>query len=162
MSVAVLLVAGLSVLMVKAVERVGAMPDPATSAPPYTPSEEPSGVYLDDLTTGDCANGLYRDEDTITDVTVVVCTGPHEGEFLARVVLPNGRWMGESASERMTDSLCERYAGTLIRSGTTAGESVTALNFYPTKEGWPDDRSGLCFAVHKRDDGTKLAAPIRR
>lgn len=103
-------------------------------------------VPVEELTRGDCVNGLNDDGEYIGELPAVPCTEPHEGEVFAILELPDGEWPGEEAILDQAARACtDRLA--FYSADVYEDESIYVLPLSPTARGWwLDDRAVICIA----------------
>ncbi|MFD0887317.1 hypothetical protein ACFQ08_22470, partial [Streptosporangium algeriense] len=126
---------------------------PASSGPASAErSQEPGAVtYIDDVRLGTCVNEV---SDSATSdknsgiLPLVSCSAPHDGEVLARFLLPPGIWPGEARVREMAVQGCRGRLEPLFERSPVKDRLAT-LAFVPLREEWPDDRLVVCLAVHR-------------
>lgn len=101
------------------------------------------------LKVGDCLNTESMVDPEITDVPVLACDEPHDGEVFHQFDLPAGDFPAEADIEAAVEETClpefATFAG--IEYAESADLDITWLE--PTAEGWSgaDDRSVTCIIV---------------
>ncbi|GHD21227.1 septum formation family protein [Nocardiopsis kunsanensis] len=86
-------------------------------------------------------------EGEVSDVPLVDCSEPHDGEFFHVEVLPDGDFPGDrSVGERATEA-CEGQAFTDFVGTDYASSEIWAYHLVPTRQSWEqaDDREILCY-----------------
>ncbi|MEV8639360.1 hypothetical protein AB0395_47685, partial [Streptosporangium sp. NPDC051023] len=140
----------------RASARPAAPASPEGGAPAPTTTEESQDqdavAYIDDMRLGTCVNEVS--DSTLSDknsgvLPLASCAGPHDGEVLARFLLPAGGWPGGGRLRALAVEGCRaRLAPIFERS--PVGERLASLAFVPLREEWPDDRLVICVAVHRQ------------
>ncbi|MFI7531930.1 hypothetical protein [Streptosporangium sp. NPDC049376] len=146
------LLAGLAVLVPRLLSRPG--PGVLASSGPASAerSQEPGAVtYIDDVRLGTCVNEVS--DSTTSDknsgiLPLVSCSAPHDGEVLARFLLPPGIWPGEAKVRETAARGCRGRLEPLFEN-SPAGDRLATLAFVPLREEWPEDRLVVCVAVHQ-------------
>lgn len=129
-------------VLVTAMSEEGAT-DSATGADAATTD----AVDVFDVGLGDCFDdgALAQDVDTITQLPVVDCDGPHDNEVFAVFDMPDGSWPGEDAVDQASDEGClERFEAFV---GAAYEESrYVSTSLFPTQGSWKQgDREIVCF-----------------
>lgn len=107
-----------------------------------------------DLVPGDCF--AEPDEgDTVENVNIVDCAGPHPYEAFASIQMTEDEYPGDSAAEAEAKSACDDAFVDYV--GISSDDSIyDATFFYPTQQTWDDpdlqDREILCL-VRDDEDG---------
>ncbi|MER7130763.1 hypothetical protein [Streptosporangium saharense] len=157
------LVTGAVVLVPRLAWRPGTeVPAPPSSGPASAErSQEPGAVtYIDDVRLGSCVNEVS--DSTTSDknsgiLPLVSCSAPHDGEVLARFLLPPGIWPGEARMRALATRGCRERLGPLFERSPVR-KRLAVLAFVPLREEWPEDRLVICVAVHR--GVTPLVGPV--
>ncbi|MFB7513796.1 DUF4190 domain-containing protein [Streptomyces sp. NPDC056144] len=120
------------------------------------------------LRTGQCFDEGARDGGEVTDVEVLDCDQPHEGEVTGGFKLIGyAKWPGEKEIFEQADERCDTVNLAYARDSWAIPERLLVSYYYPTKESWrTGDRTVTCtFATDKkpvtgsvRADATTLTA----
>ncbi len=105
------------------------------------------------IRTGDCVNGIGG-ATRVTDVAVVPCAQPHEGEVVGEKDLTGSAFPGDAAVEKAANDACpellKSYAG-------EKADSVELMFLHPTADSWRlNDRTISCVALHKTPEPGSL------
>lgn len=86
-------------------------------------------------------------EGAVTDVPLVDCDEPHDGEFFYAEDLPDGDYPGEVAVDEQAMELCEGQAFTDFVGADYMTSEIWTSYLVPTEESWDraDDREILCY-----------------
>ncbi len=99
-----------------------------------------------EIRTGDCVNGI-RAATQVTDVAVVPCGQPHEGEVVGEKELTGSAFPGDAAVEKAANDACP---GLLKSYAGERADTVELMFLHPTADSWRlADRTISCVALHK-------------
>lgn len=106
-------------------------------------------VDVFEVSVGDCIGNPAEGE--ITDVEVVPCDDPHDGEVYYEFELDEGEWPGDAAVSTAAEEGCTAAEAFEAFIGTPYDESTVWVQFLlPTEEAWTDtslnDRLISCIA----------------
>ena len=103
------------------------------------------------LKTGDCLNGIK--EGVVTNVAVVPCAEPHDGEVVGVHALTGATFPGTAAVEQAANEECvkllEAYAG-------EKAAAVDLMFLQPLAETWSLDKNISCIATQKVQDSGSI------
>ncbi|SDU16130.1 DUF4190 domain-containing protein [Jiangella alkaliphila] len=100
------------------------------------------------LQDGECIDGLGtlpEENPSPSDLTVVPCSGPHEGEVYGTFVFVADEFPGEASMRRESDHRCRELMGSRPPD-TVSGAIIGYLSFYPLQGSWPEQRTVACVA----------------
>jgi hypothetical protein len=114
-------------------------------------------VPFEELTVGDCFDEPTEEE--FTDILVLPCDVPHDGEVVAEVTLEDGEWLGDDEVFELAYDACLSAAADAFEEAGVDGRDLDFWTFTPTREGWVllGDREVDCLAYGL--DGP-LTAPV--
>jgi hypothetical protein len=120
------------------------------------------------LRTGQCFIDDGKLEEYTTDVTIVDCDRPHDGEVTGGFkVTGHDKWPGEDAIETIADKRCETVNASYALDTWAVPQDVWLYYYLPSSQSWRlGDRTVTCaFATEKkpfsgsvRSDATTLTA----
>ncbi|MER5204518.1 DUF4190 domain-containing protein [Streptomyces sp. NPDC002825] len=124
-----------------------------------------------ELRTGQCFSGDGKLDDYTTDVTVVDCARPHDGEVSGDFKVTGfDKWPGDDALDDLAGERCETVNGEYAMDTWGVPDGVWTFYYLPSRESWrAGDRMVTCvFASEKkkfsgsvRSDKTTLTAEQR-
>jgi hypothetical protein len=103
-------------------------------------------VAVTEAKPGDCVENLESFA-SITDLPIVSCADPHEGEVYAVFDLPDGPWPGETAIEQQVDERCQAELKTYA---PTSADTVEMYTLRPQQRFWSRDHGVTCVATDER------------
>lgn len=114
-------------------------------------------VPFEELAVGDCFDEPAEEE--FTDILVLPCDVPHDGEVVAEVTLDDGEWLGDDEVFDLAYDACLSAAADAFEEAGVEGRDLDFWTFTPTREGWVlyGDREVDCLAYAL--DG-QLTAPV--
>lgn len=103
---------------------------------------------------GECV--VNAQEATYSELTVVDCERPHDGETAGSATIADGPYPGDAAIERVAESKCKEVFADYVGTSWNMS-SYTYTYYFPSEETWADgDRSAVCIVVTV--DGSDLPA----
>ncbi|RMI31895.1 DUF4190 domain-containing protein [Nocardia stercoris] len=131
----------------------------------HEPSRDASGSVttggtqqVTDLHVGDCVDGI-QEAVRVTDVKVLPCTEPHDGEVISTFNLP-GTWVSSTDAETQADTKCTDNIEKAL-ANSPALDDLRIFYYYPAnKKQFDLDSSVSCLV--KNDNGSKLTAKVPR
>lgn len=116
------------------------------------------GIPVEQLELGDCITDLQEHRGIFT-VTVVPCSGPHEGQVYGVFELPDGPWPGLDEVVSRTDEQCVDHLGARFPE-TYDDAAVELIIFHPTIASWiAGDRGTLCLTEYM--DGPRTGSLLQ-
>ncbi|MBB4793610.1 DUF4190 domain-containing protein [Streptomyces nodosus] len=112
---------------------------------------------------GECFNAQDGSlEGMAYDVDKVPCSGEHQAEVFAGVLLPDGRFPGDDAVAEKADDRCYALLYTYAMDSWAIPDDVDVYYFTPTRESWAlGDREITCMFGNTDAKGT-LTGSLRR
>ncbi|NBE53896.1 DUF4190 domain-containing protein [Streptomyces boluensis] len=113
------------------------------------------------LAAGECFDSpTGKLEGETTDVDVVDCAQPHDGEAYGNFRLDDGSYPGESRIAELAEDRCGTFAEGYFGDLTAVPDNVYDYFFYPTSQSWSlGDRTVTCLVGD--ENGGKLTGSVR-
>jgi len=96
------------------------------------------------LKVGDCVTTL-EESDSVTDLPVVDCAKPHQGEIYFLFQLPSGKYPGDTKVDKDAEDRCAKEINTYAGAG--ADEKFDIFYLRPSPDDWSVDRGVTCIAT---------------
>ncbi|WP_369146297.1 DUF4190 domain-containing protein [Streptomyces sp. R44] len=104
------------------------------------------------LRTGQCFNGDGKLEADTTDVTVVDCARPHDGEVTGDFKVTGfDKWPGDDALDDLAGARCETVNAGYAMDTWAVPDGVWVYYYLPSRESWRGgDRMVTCVYAHEK------------
>ncbi|WP_426404162.1 DUF4190 domain-containing protein [Streptomyces sp. R-07] len=104
------------------------------------------------LRTGQCFSGDGKLEDYTTDVTVVDCARPHDGEVTGDFKVTGfDKWPGDDTLDDLAGERCETVNSTYAMDTWAVPKDVSIYYYMPSRESWrAGDRAVTCVYASER------------
>jgi len=115
------------------------------------------------LEVGQCLNAADLSRERVSDVPVVECQQPHDGEVYAMLDVPDGDYPGESALQAEAEQFCRTEFTSFV--GIDYPLSLLDVAYlYPTGSSWDklNDRSIVCIVIDPDGSVTGTLSGSRR
>lgn len=102
-------------------------------------------------------------EGEVSDVPLVDCSEPHDGEFFHVEELPDGDFPGDQDVDERATEVCEGQAFSDFVGTDYMSSEIWSYNLVPTQASWDqaDDREILCYLeTTERVSGSQQGAGI--